>query len=83
MAAPICSDTRSRYEKSRLPLRRLGVPYPDGYETKAADDMRAQATQIAAGLQKSGLQVSGDREIVAMIAYLQRLGTDIKSQGAR
>jgi cytochrome c oxidase cbb3-type subunit I/II len=45
--------------------------------------MRAQAAQIAAGLQKSGLQVSGDREIVAMIAYLQRLGTDIKSQGAR
>jgi cytochrome c oxidase cbb3-type subunit I/II len=70
-------DTAS-IEGKIITLRRLGVPYAEGYEQKAAADMRAQAEQIAAGLQKAGLQVSGDREIVAMIAYLQRLGKDIK-----
>ncbi len=62
-----------------ITLRRLGVPYPDGYERVAGDDLRAQADRLAAGLQKGGLQVSGDREIIALIAYLQRLGKDIKS----
>jgi cytochrome c oxidase cbb3-type subunit I/II len=55
------------------------VPYPEGYERQAADALRAQGAQIAAGLQRGGLQVSGDREIIALIAYLQRLGKDIKS----
>jgi cytochrome c oxidase cbb3-type subunit I/II len=40
--------------------------------------MRAQAAKIADGLKKGGIDVEADREIVAMIAYLQRLGTDIK-----
>ena len=31
-----------------------------------------------AGLKEAGLAVAPDREIVALIAYLQRLGTDIK-----
>jgi cytochrome c oxidase cbb3-type subunit I/II len=61
-----------------ITLRRLGVPYPDGYEHRADADLRAQAAHIAAGLQGAGFRVAADREIVAMIAYLQRLGTDIK-----
>ncbi len=61
------------------PLRRLGVPYPDGYERQAPSDLAAQAARIADGLKPSGFNTSADREIVALIAYLQRLGTDIKS----
>ncbi|HET7697596.1 MAG TPA: cytochrome-c oxidase, cbb3-type subunit I [Vicinamibacterales bacterium] len=61
-----------------ITLRRLGVPYPEGYERQAAADLQAQAARVAAGLTRSGLPASADREIVALIAYLQRLGTDIR-----
>jgi cytochrome c oxidase cbb3-type subunit I/II len=56
------------------------VPYAEGYERKAEGDLRAQAARVAEGLTRSGFTTSADREIVAMIAYLQRLGTDIKPQ---
>jgi len=59
-------------------LRKIGVPYPDGYEKQAEDDLIKQAETIAADLQKQGIAVPLDREIIALIAYLQRLGTDIK-----
>ena len=39
-----------------------------------------QATNIANTLKGDGFEVSPEMEIVAMIAYLQRLGTDIKVQ---
>ncbi len=68
----------SHVEGKIITLRRLGVPYPEGYETKATDDLRAQAKQIAERLQQSGATVEPETEIVALIAYLQRLGTDIK-----
>jgi cytochrome c oxidase cbb3-type subunit I/II len=68
----------SHIEGKVITLRRLGVPYPQGYETRAAEEMRAQASKIADGLRKGGIDVEADREIVAMIAYLQRLGTDVK-----
>ncbi len=62
-----------------ITLRKLGVPYPEGYESKAVTDLTAQAATIAEGLRSSGFKdVSADREIIALIAYLQRLGTDIK-----
>ena len=56
----------------------LGVPYGDA--VRNAEPMaRAQAKQIAADIaSQGGPQHLEDREIVAMIAYLQRLGTDIK-----
>ena len=40
--------------------------------------MKAQATRIADGLTQGGFRRPADREIIALIAYLQRLGTDIK-----
>jgi cytochrome c oxidase cbb3-type subunit I/II len=61
-----------------ITLRRLGVPYPDGYERQAEADLHTQASAVAARLKGSGVDVPADREIVAVIAYLQRLGTDIK-----
>ncbi|MEM6300024.1 MAG: cbb3-type cytochrome c oxidase subunit II, partial [Bacteroidota bacterium] len=59
-------------------LRTLGVPYPKGYEKEALQDLIKQAESIQANLAKEGIEVKSDREIIAMIAYLQRLGTDIK-----
>ncbi len=61
-------------------MRTLGVPYEQGYEKSANTDLQKQAEEIAADLQKQGIDVTSDREIIALIAYLQRLGTDIKNQ---
>jgi cytochrome c oxidase cbb3-type subunit I/II len=60
-------------------MRTMGVPYPEGYEDKAVADLKLQAEEIAARLEQSGVKVSSDKEIIALIAYLQRLGTDIKA----
>ena len=60
-------------------MRSLGVPYPEGYENQATDDLMKQAEAIALDLQKNGVPAEPDKEIIALIAYLQRLGTDIKA----
>jgi cytochrome c oxidase cbb3-type subunit I/II len=61
-------------------LRKLGVPYPPGYEARAEEDLRAQAQAISDDLQKNNAPAEPQKEIIALIAYLQRLGTDIKVQ---
>lgn len=63
-------------------MRTLGVPYEEGYDQKANDDLKVQADAITANLAKDNIKVSSDKEIIAIIAYLQRLGTDIKAGGA-
>ena len=64
-------------------LRRVGVPYPAGFENGPAQkDLAAQADKIVADLKLGSVTTTPDREIVALIAYLQRLGTDIKSAPA-
>jgi cytochrome c oxidase cbb3-type subunit I/II len=55
----------------------LGVPYPNGYEKTAMRDLYTQSEQIAASLLKDSIRVSPKKEVIALIAYLQRLGTDI------
>jgi len=68
-------------------MQTLGVPYPEGYEKIALDDLKKQAEQIAnniaSELEEEELKGLKDREIVAIIAYLQRLGTDIQGDDAR
>jgi cytochrome c oxidase cbb3-type subunit I/II len=60
-------------------LRSLGVPYSDGDIDTAVTAMRTQANAIAAEVEgQQGPKGLADKEIVALIAYLQRLGTDIK-----
>ena len=59
-------------------MRKMGVPYPNGYESIAVADLEKQAKQIATGLKENKIEISEDKEIVALIAYLQRLGKDIK-----
>jgi len=60
-------------------MRRLGVPYPDGYGAdQAGKDLAAQEATIGAALKADKIQTGRNKEIVALIAYLQRLGKDIK-----
>jgi cytochrome c oxidase cbb3-type subunit I/II len=63
-------------------LQKLGVPYPEGYDQQAKTDLMVQAEQIVANLKSSGVEAMPESEIVALIAYLQRLGTDIKKTTA-
>jgi cytochrome c oxidase cbb3-type subunit I/II len=62
----------------------LGVPYPAGYENLATADAMKQGQEIVDQLRKEKVQevypLAADDEIVALIAYLQRIGTDIKAK---
>ena len=60
-------------------LRTIGVPYQEGYEQIANEDLVKQAEMIVNNLAKEGIETRKEAEIVALIAYLQRLGTDIKT----
>jgi cytochrome c oxidase cbb3-type subunit I/II len=59
-------------------MQQLGVPYPDGYDQLAVDDALKQAEKIVAGLKEANITIDPNKKLVALIAYLQRLGTDIK-----
>ena len=61
-------------------MQKLGVPYPEGYDQKAVEDMEAQAKEIMANLKDANITVSDEKKIIALIAYLQRMGTDIKAE---
>jgi cytochrome c oxidase cbb3-type subunit I/II len=71
-------DTTTTAAKIRA-MQTLGVPYPDGYDKIANKELMKQADEITASLKKDGIETLNDREIVALIAYLQRLGKDIKA----
>lgn len=72
-------DTSTTAAKIRA-MQKLGVPYPAGYDAYANTDLMNQANDIAKDLEKDGIKVMSNKEIVAIIAYLQRLGTDIKGE---
>ena len=55
----------------------LGVPYPKGYEQNAMADLNLQSAQISNNLLSDSIRVSPKKEVIALIAYIQRLGTDI------
>jgi cytochrome c oxidase cbb3-type subunit I/II len=60
-------------------MQKLGVPYTDYYVDNSLDYLNKQAEGIAAELNLDpNIDVTADKEIIALIAYLQRLGTDIK-----
>ncbi len=61
-------------------MRSLGVPYEAGYEAKANADLSAQAEKITASLKTDKIEISSKKEIIALVAYLQRVGKDIKSE---
>ncbi|WP_026751511.1 cytochrome-c oxidase, cbb3-type subunit I [Sediminibacterium sp. C3] len=59
-------------------MQTLGVPYPEGYDQKANNDLKMQADEIAADLKANNIKAQSGKEIIALIAYLQRLGADLK-----
>lgn len=70
-------------------MQTLGVPYPVGYHNQANADLEKQALAISADLVKEkeiqqimafeGVKDLTYTKMVAIIAYLQRIGTDIKT----
>ncbi len=62
-------------------LRKTGVPYPAGFENGPAQkDIATQAARVIENLRQGSItNAPADTEIIALIAYLQRLGTDIKA----
>jgi cytochrome c oxidase cbb3-type subunit I/II len=71
-------------------MRILGVPYPEGYESIAAEDLRKQAQVIYEDLNASKGQLllgenglKPNQEVLALIAYLQRLGQDLEVQNTQ
>ena len=61
-------------------LRSVGVPYEKGYENGPAQkELEAQAAKVVTNLKVGSVTAQTNREIIAVIAYLQRLGTDIKA----
>ncbi|MGN6617427.1 MAG: cytochrome-c oxidase, cbb3-type subunit I [Ilyomonas sp.] len=75
-------DTASTPVKIRA-MMKLGVPYPEGYDKKANADLISQANKIKANLKKDKLEAENTSEIIALIAYLQRVGTDIKAAASK
>lgn len=58
-------------------LRTLGIPYTDAEIENAVALAQAQADSVAASVaEQGGPERLADKEIVAMVAYLQRLGKD-------
>lgn len=79
------SELDTTYTKAKLnAMVSLGVPYTQGYIDSAHFYMQLQAQAIADELmqQMEDVEVSPNEELVALIAYLQRLGIDIKAQPA-
>ncbi len=70
-------DTSTTAAKIRA-MQTLGVPYPEGYDKIANKDLMHQADSIVKNLADAGIKTVPQKEIIAMIAYLQRMGTDIK-----
>ncbi len=71
-------DTTLTAAKIRA-MQTLGVPYRDNFDLIANAKLKEQADAIAADLKQNNIDVKSDREIIALIAYLQRMGTDIKA----
>jgi len=69
-------DTSLTAQKLKT-MQRLGVPYTDEDVANAQQSLTTQATSIQSGLVRTIPEAQADTEIVALIAYLQKLGADI------
>jgi cytochrome c oxidase cbb3-type subunit I/II len=61
---------------SLLALSRVGTPYTQDQIEHTADALKSQADPIVANMATANINVAWDDEIVALTAYLQRLGKD-------
>lgn len=61
-------------------MQTLGVPYAEGYDAQANADLEVQAKLIVENLKGQGVpNADWDSKMIALIAYMQRLGTDIQA----
>ena len=80
-------------EKKIRAMQTMGVPYKKGYDKLALEDLKKQATEIATDIvnnmdkevlknvnKKALIKEIQAKELTALIAYLQRLGIDIKAE---
>ncbi len=79
-------DAKTSSLMSRInAMRILGVPYDIGVsEEEIMSEYDQQATEIADDLKSSGAYVDPDKQIIAVIAYLQKIGAfevQTKSEG--
>ncbi len=58
-------------------MQTLGVPYEKGYDAIANQDLVKQEKQIKLSLADDKIKTGSNKEVIALIAYLQRLGKDI------
>ena len=59
-------------------MKAIGVPYSERTVAEAAELARKQAQEIEAKvIAENGPKGVGDRKVVALVAYLMRLGTDL------
>ena len=65
-------------------MRSVGVPYTQSDIDTSASDAHEQGVAVAKDLAKEGVNVEPDTQMVALIAYLQRLGkkTELKKPAA-
>ena len=71
----LANDTDVAALPGRLAVqRKLGVPYPEQTPAEIRAQVDRQARAIADELRAAGAPVEPGREIIALIAYLQRLG---------
>jgi cytochrome c oxidase cbb3-type subunit I/II len=76
-------DTSLTKKKMQV-LRKLGVPYSPEEIAAAPEALKAQSEEILGRLKAEQVQdAQADLEIVALIAYLQKLGSDIKWREAQ
>lgn len=54
--------------------RMLGVPYAPMTDAEVVAKAKAQAAEITADLHSAGSSITSDKQIIAVIAYLQKLG---------
>ena len=59
----------------------LGVPYTDEEIKSSVENAKAQALEITKDMESSGVPLQmKNKQIIALIAYLQRLGTDLEKK---
>ncbi len=74
-------DTATTAARIRA-MQTLGVPYENGYDKIANKELMAQAEKISKNLKADKIETAASKEIIALIAYLQRIGVDIKGEQA-
>ena len=65
-------------------MQKLGVPYTDEEIKNGKTALQTQAEGIATELREQGIkEADAKKEIIALIAYLQRLGTDVEKSATK